>query len=139
MIFYHRICPRHPRCGKSSNGWQLTNSTGIPPLRGSLVAALIACDGIEFFEFTGRTPSVLPVQSLISFRSDLRLDRSIIIPFCLLSLYWSHPIFITEDFSLSTKVSFIFKCDSKLTMGGHGAIVNVAFAFDKNKRNVLDE
>jgi len=31
----------------SSNGRELIGTTGIAPLRGSLVAPLIACDGIE--------------------------------------------------------------------------------------------
>lgn len=32
-------------CGKTSDGWRLTSSTGISPLRGSLRAAPTCCDG----------------------------------------------------------------------------------------------
>ena len=59
--------------GKSSNGWRLISSTGISPLRGSLRAALIGCDGFITL--------------------DLWLNGSIFNPFAHRRTVWNHLTF----------------------------------------------
>ena len=58
----------------------------------------------------------------------------------LLSPYWMPSnIYSRRLLALSQKSILFSQVIFKFTLGCHGAIVNVAFAFDKNKRNVLDE
>lgn len=88
MLFFRYvapICPRHPGgsvysnagticTGKSSDGWLLTSSTGIAPLRGSPEAALICCDANKCETFK-RVPCTLQ-RTLRVLQNRVRIVRS---------------------------------------------------------------